>query len=159
MERHKFNGPNFTYHVLWRKVVGSGPNWHMDQTTAPPFVVNDVGTFSAFEIKVQAVNDKGEGPEPDPVIGYSGEDGKQKIKIFFFILYCSFYVSPTNFCALVPLEAPMDVGVVLVNSTTIKVTWAAVDRQTVRGHLLGYKVLILSSSVVWPNRFSSCPHE
>lgn len=66
--------------------MGSGPNWHMDQTTAPPFVVNDVGTFSAFEIKVQAVNDKGEGPEPDPVIGYSGEDGKQKIKIFFFYL-------------------------------------------------------------------------
>ena len=37
----------------------------------------------------------------------------------------------------------MDVGVVLMNSTTIKVTWAAVDRETVRGHLLGYKVLIL----------------
>lgn len=41
----------------------------------------------------------------------------------------------------VPLEAPMDVGVVLLNSTAIRVTWAAVDRDTVRGHLLGYKVL------------------
>lgn len=37
----------------------------------------------------------------------------------------------------------MDVGVVLMNSTTIKVTWAPVKKETVRGHLLGYKVLFL----------------
>lgn len=37
----------------------------------------------------------------------------------------------------------MDVGVVLLNSTAIRVTWAPVDKETVRGHLLGYKVLIL----------------
>lgn len=58
--------------------MGSGPDWHMDYTTAPPFMVNDIGNFSAFEIKVQAVNVMGEGPEPDPVIGYSGENGKFK---------------------------------------------------------------------------------
>ncbi|KAG7228371.1 hypothetical protein INR49_009235 [Caranx melampygus] len=116
MDKRNFNGPDFKYRVLWRRVVGSGPTWHINQTTTPPFIVNDVGNFSAFEIKVQAVNELGEGPEPDPVIGYSGED--------------------------VPLEAPMDVGVVLMNSTTIKVTWAAVDRETVRGHLLGYKIYL-----------------
>uniref|UniRef100_A0A7N6AME4 Neural cell adhesion molecule L1 n=1 Tax=Anabas testudineus TaxID=64144 RepID=A0A7N6AME4_ANATE len=118
MEKQNFNGPDFKYKVMWRKVVGSGPNWHTDYTTEPPVVVDDVGNFSAFEIKVQAVNKKGEGPEPDPVIGYSGED--------------------------VPLEAPMDVGVLLINSTSIKVTWAAVERETVRGHLLGYKVIYLT---------------
>uniref|UniRef100_A0A7N8WPA6 L1 cell adhesion molecule, paralog a n=1 Tax=Mastacembelus armatus TaxID=205130 RepID=A0A7N8WPA6_9TELE len=117
MEKHDFSGPDFKYKVMWRKVVGSGPNWHIDYTTAPPFTVSDVGNFSAFEIKVQAVNEKGEGPEPDPVIGYSGEDS--------------------------PLEPPVDVGVELINSSTIKVTWAAVDRESVRGHLLGYKVQIL----------------
>lgn len=37
----------------------------------------------------------------------------------------------------------MDVGVVVMNSTTIKVIWAAVKKETVRGHLLGYKVLFL----------------
>lgn len=37
----------------------------------------------------------------------------------------------------------MNVGVALMNSTTIKVTWGAVDRETVRGHLLGYKVQLL----------------
>lgn len=35
----------------------------------------------------------------------------------------------------------MDVGVEIINSTTIKVTWAPIDKETVRGHLLGYKVL------------------
>nr|XP_046222078.1 neural cell adhesion molecule L1.2 isoform X4 [Oncorhynchus gorbuscha] len=114
MDRRVFNGPEFQYKVFWRRVVGDGPTWHSNVTTEPPYIVTEVGNFSAFEIKVQAVNQKGEGPEPDPVIGYSGEN--------------------------VPLEAPMDVGVVLLNSTAIRVTWAAVDRDTVRGHLLGYKI-------------------
>lgn len=43
-------------------------------------------------------------------------------------------------CFPVPLEAPLNVGILLENGTTIKVTWAAVDKETVRGHLLGYKV-------------------
>lgn len=116
MDKRYMNGPDFKYRVLWRRVVGSGPKWHMNYTTAPPFIVSDIGNFSAFDIKVQAVNEKGDGPEPDTVIGYSGED--------------------------VPLEAPMDVGVVLIDSTTIKVTWAAVDKDTVRGHLLGYKIYL-----------------
>ncbi|XP_070825246.1 neural cell adhesion molecule L1.2 isoform X1 [Chaetodon trifascialis] len=116
MDKRNFNGPDFKYRVMWRQVVGSGPNWHTNYTTASPFRVNDIGNFSAFDIKVQAVNEKGEGPGPDPIIGYSGED--------------------------VPLEAPMDVGVVLINSTTIRVTWAAVEKETVRGHLLGYKIYL-----------------
>ncbi|XP_059189152.1 neural cell adhesion molecule L1.2 isoform X1 [Centropristis striata] len=116
MEKRNFNGPEFKYRVLWRRVVGSGPNWHINYTTAPQLTVSDIGNFSAFEIKVQATNDKGDGPEPDPVIGYSGED--------------------------VPLEAPMNVAVELINSTTIRVNWAAVDKETVRGHLLGYKVYL-----------------
>ncbi|KAM6977291.1 neural cell adhesion molecule L1.2 [Aplochiton taeniatus] len=114
MDRHNFNGPEFQYKVLWRRVVGSGPTWHTNYTSAPPFIVKDIGNFSAFEIKVQAVNKIGEGPEPDPVIGYSGED--------------------------VPLVAPMDVGVEILNSTAIRVTWAPVERELVRGHLLGYKI-------------------
>ncbi|KAM4737433.1 neural cell adhesion molecule L1.2 isoform 2-T2 [Anableps anableps] len=114
MDKRNFNGPNFKYKVQWRRVVGSGPKWNESETNEPPCIVRGVGNFSAFEIKVQAINENGNGPEPDPVIGYSGED--------------------------VPLEAPIDVGVVLINSTTIKVAWAAIDKDTVRGHLLGYKI-------------------
>ncbi|XP_068181177.1 neural cell adhesion molecule L1.2 isoform X1 [Antennarius striatus] len=116
MAKRNFNGPDFKYRVQWRRVVGSGPNWNTNYTTAPPFIVSDIGNFSAFEMKVQAVNEKGEGPEADPVIGYSGED--------------------------VPLEAPMDVGIVILNSTTIRVTWAPVEKDTIRGILLGYKIYL-----------------
>ncbi|XP_035863773.1 neural cell adhesion molecule L1.2 isoform X2 [Sander lucioperca] len=116
MDKRNFNGPDFKYRVFWRRVVGSGPNWHTNYTTTSPFTVNDIGNFSAFEIKVQAVNGKGDGPEPDPGIGYSGEN--------------------------VPLEAPTNVGVELMNSTTIKVNWRPVDKETVRGHLLGYKIYL-----------------
>ncbi|XP_077428518.1 neural cell adhesion molecule L1.2 isoform X2 [Vanacampus margaritifer] len=119
MDKRDFNGPDFKYRVLWRRVVGSGPDWHPNFTIAPPLVLNGIGNFSAFEIKVQAVNEKGEGPEPDPVIGYSGE----------------------NF----PLEAPMNVGIAILNSTAIRVTWAAIARDTVRGHLLGYKIHLTRS--------------
>lgn len=47
---------------------------------------------------------------------------------------------PSHLTFLVPLEAPMNVGILLINSTTIRVKWAAVKKETVRGHLLGYKV-------------------
>lgn len=78
MDQHTFNGPDFKYKVKWRRVVGNGPEWHTNFTTAPPLVFSNVGNFSAFEIKVQAMNERGVGPEPDPVIGYSGEDGNKK---------------------------------------------------------------------------------
>lgn len=39
-----------------------------------------------------------------------------------------------------PLEAPLNVAVDLINSTAIKVVWAPINRETVRGRLQGYKV-------------------
>ncbi|XP_062396407.1 neural cell adhesion molecule L1.2 isoform X2 [Sardina pilchardus] len=114
MDRQSFNGPEFQYKVLWRRVVGAGPRWSHNFTTAPPYVVEGVGDFIAFDIKVQAVNEIGPAPDPAPTIGYSGED--------------------------VPLEPPMNVAVEVINSTTVKVTWAAINKDTVRGHLLGYKI-------------------
>lgn len=81
MDKRDFGGPDFKYQVMWRKVVGSGPDWHKEHTSEPPFVVNDIHNFSAFEIKVQAVNSIGVGPEPDPVIGYSGEDSNISILV------------------------------------------------------------------------------
>lgn len=52
----------------------------------------------------------------------------------------------------------MNVGIELINSTTLRVNWAAIEKETVRGHLLGYKVLILLSFVVGLT-YSACPHE
>uniref|UniRef100_A0A8C1H8Z1 Neural cell adhesion molecule L1 n=1 Tax=Cyprinus carpio carpio TaxID=630221 RepID=A0A8C1H8Z1_CYPCA len=127
MDRHSFNGPGFRYKVMWRKVLGSGPSWHTKFMTSPPFTVTDVGNFSAFDIKVQAVNEMGEGPEPKSTIGYSGED--------------------------YPIEAPMDVGVALINSTTVVVKWAPINRETVRGRLQGYKVIYCTR--VWEGKPSN----
>ncbi|KAA0707192.1 Neural cell adhesion molecule L1 [Triplophysa tibetana] len=117
LDRQSFNGPGFRYKVMWRKAVGSGPLFHINTTTSPPFIVTDFGNFTAFEIKVQAVNDMGDGPEAKSTIGYSGED--------------------------YPLESPLDVGVDLINSTAIKVTWAPVNKETVRGLLQGYKIYLM----------------
>nr|XP_023846320.1 neural cell adhesion molecule L1-like [Salvelinus alpinus] len=113
MDRRVFNGPEFHYKVFWKRVVGD-TTWYSNVSTEPPFIVTEVGNFSAFQIKVQAANQKGEGPELDPVTGYSGED--------------------------IPLEAPKNVGMVLLNSSAIRVTWEPVNEKTVRGHLLGYKI-------------------
>lgn len=40
----------------------------------PLLVVSNTSTFVPYEIKVQAVNSQGKGPEPQITIGYSGED-------------------------------------------------------------------------------------
>lgn len=40
------------------------------------FVVSGTPTFAPYELKVQAVNDYGAGPEPAVVLGLSGEDRK-----------------------------------------------------------------------------------
>lgn len=40
------------------------------------FVVSGTPTFAPYELKVQAVNDYGAGPEPPVALGFSGEDRK-----------------------------------------------------------------------------------
>lgn len=40
------------------------------------FIVSGTPTFVPYELKVQAVNDYGAGPEPAVALGFSGEDRK-----------------------------------------------------------------------------------
>uniref|UniRef100_A0A3B1K1C3 Neural adhesion molecule L1.1 n=1 Tax=Astyanax mexicanus TaxID=7994 RepID=A0A3B1K1C3_ASTMX len=114
VDRRHFNGPGFRYKVMWRQAAGQGPKWNEDFVSHPPFTVNNTDTFSAFEIKVQALNDLGHGPSPAPKLGHSGED--------------------------TPLKPPTGVAVNQYNDTAVTITWTAVDRESVRGHLLGYKI-------------------
>ncbi|KAM4611095.1 neural cell adhesion molecule L1.1-like [Polymixia lowei] len=109
--KHLHNGQDFQYKVSWRQAEGRGPQWSHGYAKAPPFVVNETGTYTPFEIKVQSVNSLGEGPPPVPEIGHSGED--------------------------LPLEAPGEVEVSVMNST-VKVRWDKAQR--VQGLLLGYKI-------------------
>ncbi|XP_037629580.1 neural cell adhesion molecule L1.1-like isoform X2 [Sebastes umbrosus] len=113
MDKRSHNGPGFQYKVFWREADGKSVHWNYADVQSPPFVVNNTGTYTPFEIKVQAVNSLGDGPAPDPKIGHSGED--------------------------VPDDAPTGVTTTVMNST-IRVKWN--EAQNVRGLLLGYKIHI-----------------
>ncbi|XP_062356917.1 neural cell adhesion molecule L1-like protein isoform X3 [Cinclus cinclus] len=107
------NGPGLEYKVSWRQ-RGVESDWNEELVKKHSLSVRNVPTFVPYEIKVQAVNNLGSGPEPNVTIGYSGED--------------------------VPDAAPSGVSVEVVNSTLVKVFWFGIPRDRVRGHLRGYKV-------------------
>ncbi|XP_029012243.1 neural cell adhesion molecule L1.1-like isoform X2 [Betta splendens] len=113
MNASSHNGHGFKYKVLWRKAGQPNAQWNQGFAKSPPFFVNDTGTFTPFEIKVQAVNSVGEGPEADPEVGHSGEDK--------------------------PEEAPTGVETKVTNNT-VRVQWN--EARNVRGLLLGYKIYI-----------------
>lgn len=68
-----WNAPQLQYRVQWRPVGTQGP-WQEQIVSDPILVVSNTSTFVPYEIKVQAVNSQGKGPEPQVVTGYSGED-------------------------------------------------------------------------------------
>lgn len=72
MER---NGPGLEYRVNWRQ-QGVETDWNEELVKNHWLSVRNVPTFVPYEIKVQAVNNLGSGPEPNITIGYSGEDGE-----------------------------------------------------------------------------------
>ncbi|XP_068162548.1 neuronal cell adhesion molecule a isoform X11 [Antennarius striatus] len=108
------NGPGLVYKVQWRQ-KDVDEDWSSESiANVSHFVVSGIPTYVPYEIKVQALNDYGNGPEPEVVIGYSGED--------------------------LPLSGPDNVQVMVHNSTLAEVHWEPVSPSSVRGKLLGYKV-------------------
>ncbi|XP_026221669.1 neuronal cell adhesion molecule-like isoform X5 [Anabas testudineus] len=108
------NGPGLHYRVMWRQ-QGVDSEWTtVTVANNSQFVVSGTPTFVPYEIKVQAVNDHGDGPEPAIAHGYSGED--------------------------LPLAAPRNVQAMVRNSTLAEVHWDPVLPKHTRGHLKGYKV-------------------
>uniref|UniRef100_A0A7N6F9J3 Neurofascin homolog (chicken) a n=1 Tax=Anabas testudineus TaxID=64144 RepID=A0A7N6F9J3_ANATE len=67
------NGRNLHYNVCWRR-KDSGEDWSNVTTLQSKHVVHNTETYVPYEIKVQARNEFGAGPESNVVIGYSGED-------------------------------------------------------------------------------------
>ncbi|XP_074798333.1 neuronal cell adhesion molecule isoform X24 [Natator depressus] len=108
------NGPGLQYKVSWRQ-KDVGDEWtSVIVANVSKYIVSGTPTFVPYEIKVQALNDLGYAPEPAEVIGHSGED--------------------------LPMVAPGNVQVHIVNSTLAKVHWDPVPLKTVRGHLQGYRI-------------------
>lgn len=68
-----WNAPQIQYRVQWRPQKMQGA-WQEQIVSDPFLVVSNTSTFVPYEIKVQAVNSQGKGPEPQITIGYSGED-------------------------------------------------------------------------------------
>ncbi|XP_075396660.1 neurofascin isoform X2 [Tenrec ecaudatus] len=66
-------GPNLRYIVKWRRRE-TRDTWNNVTVWGSRFVVGQTPVYVPYEIRVQAENDFGKGPEPDTVIGYSGED-------------------------------------------------------------------------------------
>ncbi|XP_071358488.1 neuronal cell adhesion molecule a isoform X6 [Trachinotus anak] len=108
------NGPGLEYRVQWRQ-KGTSEDWSTESVAnVSQLVVLGTPTFVPYEIKVQAFNDYGNGPDPEVVTGYSGED--------------------------VPSSAPDSVQVMVHNSTLAEVHWEPVPSPSVRGKLQGYKI-------------------
>lgn len=108
------NGPGLRYRVMWRQKTMDS-DWNTETVANnSKFIVSGTPTFVPYELKVQAVNDYGEGPEPDLVTGYSGED--------------------------MPVAAPENVQAMVLNSTLAEVHWDPVPAKFIRGHLKGFKV-------------------
>nr|XP_046234895.1 neuronal cell adhesion molecule a isoform X8 [Scatophagus argus] len=108
------NGPGLEYKVQWRQKDVDEDWSSKNVANISQFVVSGTPTYVPYEIKVQALNDYGNGPEPEVVIGYSGED--------------------------LPLSAPDNVHVMVHNTTLAEVHWEPVSVPSVRGKLQGYKV-------------------
>ncbi|KAM6321389.1 neuronal cell adhesion molecule isoform 5-T5 [Aegotheles albertisi] len=108
------NGPGLQYKVSWRQKDVDDEWTSVIVANVSKYIVSGTPTFVPYEIKVQALNDLGYAPEPSEVIGHSGED--------------------------LPMVAPGNVQVYVINSTLAKVNWDPVPLKTVRGHLQGYKV-------------------
>lgn len=108
------NGPGLTYKVSWRQKVGDDEWTSVLVANVSKYIVSGTPEFSPYELKVQAFNSFGAAPEPEVVTGYSGED--------------------------LPMVAPSNVRVHVVNSTLAKVHWDPVPPKTVRGFLKGYKI-------------------
>uniref|UniRef100_A0A8C6WTS2 Cell adhesion molecule L1-like b n=1 Tax=Neogobius melanostomus TaxID=47308 RepID=A0A8C6WTS2_9GOBI len=67
------NGPGLEYKVSYRR-QDMEEDWHEHMVKRHSFVVKSTPTFVQYEIKIQAKNHQGWGPEPKIVTGYSGED-------------------------------------------------------------------------------------
>ncbi|KAL8221343.1 UNVERIFIED_CONTAM: hypothetical protein K2H54_066143 [Gekko kuhli] len=115
LKRIQSNGPGLRYQVSWRQKDVDDEWTSVPAANVSKYIVSGTPTFVPYEIKVQALNDLGFAPEPSTAIGYSGED--------------------------LPMVAPENLEVHVVNSTLAKVRWDPVPLNLVRGHLRGYNTM------------------
>ncbi|XP_069897807.1 neurofascin isoform X2 [Dipodomys merriami] len=121
-------GPNLRYIVKWRRRE-TRDTWNNVTVWGSRYVVGQTPVYVPYEIRVQAENDFGKGPEPDTVIGYSGED--------------------------YPRAAPTEVKIRVMNSTAISLQWNRVYSDTVQGQLREYRAYYWRESSLLKNLWVS----
>uniref|UniRef100_A0A8C5B9H5 Neurofascin homolog (chicken) a n=1 Tax=Gadus morhua TaxID=8049 RepID=A0A8C5B9H5_GADMO len=107
------NGPNLHYQLWWRR-KDTGEAWSNVTTTGSKHVVHDTDTYVPYEIRIQALNDHGAGPTSNVATGYSGEDK--------------------------PTDAPTNLRVSNVDSTSVTIHWNPVDPSSVMGEFKEYRL-------------------
>ncbi|XP_043977385.1 neurofascin homolog (chicken) a isoform X17 [Gambusia affinis] len=117
------NGPNLQYNLWWRR-KDSGDDWTNVTTSDTKFVVRYTETYVPYEIKIQARNELGSGPESNIVIGYSGEDK--------------------------PTDSPSELRVSKVGSTRANIHWKPVDLSSVQGEFKEYRLYYWRESSLVP---------
>ncbi|XP_068451045.1 neurofascin homolog (chicken) a isoform X18 [Clinocottus analis] len=117
------NGPNLHYSVTWRR-KDLGEEWSNVTTEDSKHVIHNTETYVPYEIKVQARNEFGHGPESNVVVGYSGEDK--------------------------PTDAPTDLRVSKVDSTKANLHWKPVDLSSVLGEFKEYRLYYWRESSLVP---------
>uniref|UniRef100_A0A8C8GYS1 Neural cell adhesion molecule L1 n=1 Tax=Oncorhynchus tshawytscha TaxID=74940 RepID=A0A8C8GYS1_ONCTS len=119
LNNREWNGPHLKYLVWWKR-RDSREEWKNATTWWCKYYIYDTDTFTPYEIKVQAVNDFGMGPESPVIIGYSGEDR--------------------------PTAAPLNLRVSRIEATKVTVHWDTVAGSSIMGELKEYKLRWLSVS-------------
>ncbi|RZB77529.1 neuroglian, partial [Asbolus verrucosus] len=118
MPKIEHNADNFKYRVFWKQDIDGKEYESHDilDWREKRYVVENQPTFKQYRIKVKAINELGEANvAPEEVIGYSGE-------------------SP-------PLEAPTNFTLLKIQGPKMALlSWNPVDKNSVRGHLKGYKI-------------------
>ncbi|KAM7402785.1 hypothetical protein PAMP_017996 [Pampus punctatissimus] len=117
------NGPNLHYSVWWRR-KDSGEEWSNVTTVGSKHIVQNLETYVPYEIKIQARNEFGSGPESNVVTGYSGED--------------------------IPTDPPTELRVSKVDSTKANIHWKPVDLNSVQGEFKEYRLYYWRESSLVP---------
>lgn len=115
------NAPGIYYKIFWRR-QGTHREYEFQELKEYGNVGYAVVRipkeyyYTKYEVKVQAINDIGKGPESPVTVIYSAED--------------------------MPQVAPQFVASLSYNSTALNVTWSPIseERELVRGKLIGYRV-------------------
>ncbi|CAL1546789.1 unnamed protein product [Lymnaea stagnalis] len=122
LPRSQWGGPNLRYVVYFRlkQEENSNRKWEMSGELRDTFFHTVVGTqyyYTEYEVKVQAVNDRGSGPNSTIFIVYSAED------------------MPSN-------VSPTYSGYEVLNGTAAIVNWIPVPntREAARGTVFAYQV-------------------